>query len=499
MVSRSIFLGLLFVALAAAPVFAQGQLDGSETLFAVLAAIHAAGFDTDLDSPSNHPLRRQLAQHLASRQIGSVEKLKEFYEERRLDTPTATFGQYVSYALHNQGPPDFKFKLLTYQLPPDVQRLEGFERLLTLFYKEADVASLWRQAQPAFEEAIGKYHQPTAQAVYELNGYLRNPTSGISGRRFSIVVSLLGPPNQVHTRSYDTDYYLVVTPSAEPRIQDIRYTYLHYLLDRAATRFQNKLYEKKALGDYALGAPHLSDHYKIDFLLLATTSLIRAIEARLARVPAEEKQALVDQAWRRGFILTPHFAEQLPTYERQPQAMQFYFGEMVDAIDLAAEEARVQDLEFEQAAPVRKAKTAPVSEPVVSEAEKRIEEAEALLRQQELDKAREMFLTLIRQTPVKPLQARAYFGLGKIATLRNEPELSVTLFKKTLELSPEPQEKAWSLVYLGRLSDLSGESQRALEYYRAALEVEGGSALARETAEQGASEAFRRQRPAEEP
>lgn len=481
------------VTLAVSSAFAQGQLDSSESLFTVLAAIHAAGFDENLDSSSNHPLRSEMVRYLQSRQLKSAAKLKVFYEERELDTATATLGSYISYALHNQGPPDFKFKLLTYQLPPDVQRLEGFERLLREFYVEADIGAVYRQAQPAFEQVIEQYHGPTAAAIYELNGYLRNPTSGISGRRFSIVVSLLAPPNQVHTRSYETDYYAVVTPSAEPRIQDIRYFYLHYLLDKAATRFQTKLYEKRALGDYALGAPYLSEHYKIDFLLLATTSLIRAIEARLAKKPE-----LVDQAWRRGFILTPHFAEQLPIYERQEQAMQFYFGEMVDAIDLAAEEARVQNLEFDQTPPDRKAKTAPPPEPVLSEAEKSVQEAEELLRNKDLEKAREIFLAVLRDTYLKPLQARAYYGLGKIATLRNDPELAVNLFEKTLELSPEPQDKAWTLVYLGRLSDVSGEPEKALAYYRAALSVEGGSDKARETAEQGAQGAFRSQRPPDE-
>ncbi|MCP5117870.1 MAG: hypothetical protein GY953_44185, partial [bacterium] len=260
---------------------------------------------------SNSPVRRQIVQHLATRQLPSVEKIKKFYEERRLDTPTATLGQYISYSLSIQGPPDFKFKLLTYQLPVDVQRLDGFQKLLVEFYREAEIGSLWRQAQPAFEKAITEYHRPVAEAVFELNGYLRNPTSGVSGRRFAVVVSLLGPPHQVHTRNCEGKYHVVVAPSTELRIQDIRTAYLHYLLDPLATRFQEKLKEKSALGDYALGAPYLPEYYKFDFLLLATTSMIRAIEARLAKVPSEEREALVDQAWRRGFILAPHFAERL--------------------------------------------------------------------------------------------------------------------------------------------------------------------------------------------
>ena len=45
---------------AAQPEPQKGQLDGSKAVFAVLAAVNAAGFDTDLDSASNHPLRKAL-------------------------------------------------------------------------------------------------------------------------------------------------------------------------------------------------------------------------------------------------------------------------------------------------------------------------------------------------------------------------------------------------------------------------------------------------------
>ncbi len=43
-----------------APAAQQGQLDGSETLFTVLAAINVAGYDADADSTSNSPIRRQI-------------------------------------------------------------------------------------------------------------------------------------------------------------------------------------------------------------------------------------------------------------------------------------------------------------------------------------------------------------------------------------------------------------------------------------------------------
>jgi hypothetical protein len=481
---RSLIAVVVLTILAASPaVSQQGELDGSETLFTVMAAINAAGYDADLESAANHPLRFEVRKYLMSHQLSSVPKLKAFFDEHRQSNWTAELAQYISFALQVKDPPGFEFQHLNYQLPADVQGLAGFGPLLSEFYREAGIRELWQKAQPQLEAVISRYHGPVSNSVLEINAYLRNPTSGVSGRRFMVVLSLLAAPNQIQVRSYEGDYFVVITPSPEPQIADIRYAYLHYVLEPVITRAQAKLEEKKALGDYAGGAPFLEEHYKRDFLLLATASLVKAIEARLAAVPAKEKQAMVDKAWRQGYILTPYFAEQLPAYEKQPQSLRLYFPEMVDAIDLKKEEARVRNLEFDQTPPVRKAKTAPVVAVEPRAIEKALAEAEELYRKRDLEKARESYLGVIRDTDEKPLEAKAYYGLARIATLKNDPELAVTLFQKTLECSPEPHEKAWTLVYLGRLSQAAGELEEAGKYYEAALAVEGASEGARKAAQ----------------
>jgi len=89
------------------------------------------------------------------------------------------------------------------------------------------------------------------------------------------------------------------------------------------------------------------------------------------------------------------------------------------------------------------------------------------------------------------MQAKAYYGLARIAALRKEPDLAEELFEKTLELDPEPVVKGWTLVYLARLSEAAGEPAKAGGYYRAALDVEGASAGAREAAQKGIEAALK--------
>ena len=473
----------------------QGQLDASPSLFSVLAAINVAGYDAELDSAANHPVREMVRRELVSKNIPAVEELKKFFAEHRQKDWTAELSQYVSFALSVDGPPNFGSRFDQEELPPDVLPLEGLAPLMTRFHREAGIDDLWRRAQPEIDKAIGRYHEPVTRAVAEVNAYLRYTASGYLGRRFQIYIDLLGAPNQIQIRNYKDDYFVVLTPSPEPQVEDVRHAYLHYLLDPMAMRHADKLEEKKPLIDFALGAPALEEDYKSDFVLLATESLIKAVESRLLRGPAVKGQALVDQALKEGFILTPFFAEQLLVYEKQEAAMRLYFPEMAKAIDLKKETRRLNGVEFASEKPVRKAKVVPAERKVeLPPAYRLAEEAEQLYSARELDKARDLFLRLLNETDERSLHARAYYGLARIAALRKDPETAEKLFQKTLESSPDAQTRAWSLVYLGRLADLAGEREQAARHYRAALEVNGGSRRARQAAEQGLEEAFKRQK-----
>ena len=147
---------------------------------------------------------------------------------------------------------------------------------------------------------------------------------------------MLGAPNQIQSRSYKDDYFVVVTPSPEPQIDEIRHAYLHYLLDPLSLRHFEQLSRLRALADFAAPAPALDDAYKDDFLLLSTECLIKAVESRLAH-GAEQRQAIVRQALNEGFVLTPAFAEGLAVYEKQVDSIRFYFVDLVGQIDLDRE------------------------------------------------------------------------------------------------------------------------------------------------------------------
>ncbi len=99
----------------------------------------------------------------------------------------------------------------------------------------------------------------------------------------------------------------------------------------------------------------------------------------------------------------------------------------------------------------------PPKPPELEGADKTLDQAEQLYTSRNLEPARQLYLRALEETPKKPLHAKAYYGLARVAALEKNPELAERMFQKALECEPDPQIRAWALIYLGRLSDAAGE------------------------------------------
>ena len=103
------------------PRASEGQLDGSQNLFTVLAAINAAGYDAGLESGGScwlpagagdkmrclPQVRQQVRESIASKHLESVEALKKFFEAHRQANADAELSQYISFALTPRDHPIF--------------------------------------------------------------------------------------------------------------------------------------------------------------------------------------------------------------------------------------------------------------------------------------------------------------------------------------------------------------------------------------------------------
>lgn len=468
-------------------------LDGNPTIFAVLAAINAAGYDTDIDSPTNNPLRAQLRNHLSQVDLPILPELRRFVRDHKLANPVDDLGQYISFALLSKGAPDFLPAMAGFPMPPDADRLHDFPALMEKFYQQADIATLWSLSQPAYDAALAPYTDPLARATQSVNAYLRNPLNPQTSGRFQVFVDLLGAPNQVHARTYLDEYFVVITPSPEPRAEEVRHQYLRFWSDSYGIKYAADLKKISTLGDYALSSPLLGDAYREDFVLLAIESFVRAVESRLDRKPD-----MATQAMREGFVLAPAFAELLPKYDAQPDNMRNYFADLIKGISPKKEMARLDKIDWATERQVKTVRvTVEVKPPPLTGNAKILEDGEEAFRTGKVAAAKEIWGRLLASTDERPVQARAYYGLGRVALAERDPERADQLLRKVLDLSPDPSTLSWTLVYLGKLSDSQGEGEMAKQFYSKALAVTGVSDQVKREAEQGLTGAFFRSRPPE--
>lgn len=450
----------------------------SPTLFCTLAAINAAGYDAGIDSPLNekYKVRLQIRDELKKKQLPSLAELRTFYRTHQKPTPTADLSQYISFAMIAKGPPDFA---VPEQAPPDVQALAGFSELLQRFNKEANLEDLWNRSQAAYTTAIAEYQDPVIATLFEANGYLRNP-SGYLGRRFEVFLDLLAAPEQIQVRSYRDDFFVVISPTTAPVVDEIRDAYLAYILDPLTFKYSDVIKSKKALQKYADEAPALDLAYKDDWSLLVTKCLTKAINSRLMH-GAEKRQSFINQAMSEGYILTAALADALPAYEKQQDAFRLYYPDLIAAIDVKKEEKRLKTVQFAQSVAPR-----PVAAPAklqIDPAEESLQNAEGLYEQKDLENARKAYRKVLEQTADATKQGRAYYGLGLIDLQQKRWDEALNLFGKTVAANPNPSLTAWAHYYLGQLAMKAGDSDKANAEFKLTLAIDGASIRAREAAE----------------
>jgi hypothetical protein len=477
-------------------------LDTNPQLFAVMCALHAAGFEAEVSITEIHPVRAQLRAELLQLQGPATEALRAFYREHLLPDSAANLSRYVSYALVLGPPPGFQIQMRREDLPPDVLALESFNEVLAAFYQEAQLEKLWERVQPIYQQELTRLRDPVGQVVLVTTSYLRAVDRPLPGRTFTIYIEpMVG--GKVNFRSIHDHYSVVISPTAGNPADDIRHAYLHFLLDLLAVRYQRAVSSRQVLHQFAGRAASLAPEYRDDFLTFLSECLVRAVELRLRSLPPARLAEAIDQNERDGFILVRALHEGLKKFEQAEPAMTFYYPELMNGIDVAQEAQRLQKVKFATAAD---APAVPVHRAEGSELETWLREGEVRIASQDAEGAAGWFERVLGKYPGEP---RAVYGLAVARILQKQGEQAKALF---LQLVAAPAERAgtgapapdalilaWSHVYLGRIYDIEGNRDLARSEYRAALAVEGAPAAARLAAQRGLEKGFEPTQPAREP
>ena len=483
--------GVLTLLLARIPARAQQQegsviLQPSEQVFCVMAALNAGGYDTGLGLAKADDTREEARKYLDQLPAQMTKSLRSFYSEHHVEgDPGADLGQYISLALLMGPPPDFKLTVPQTDLPPDAKAVSGLVPLLKALYVDAKLHDLWTELQGRYHAAQLRYSPLVRQAILMTDVYFRFPVGQYLGRTYRIDLDLLGAPDQAQARIYGMDYYLVVTASKQPTMDEIRHQYLHFLLDPLAAQYADDINEKARLRATAYRAPALDSAFKGDFPLLVTECLIRAAELRLDKRPPEEAEKRLAEMTASGLILVRYFYESLMIFEKQEASMTVFYRQMIQRINPLDEERRLAKVTFTPAptppaqAPPPKAKT---------EEERSLDEADNLFYRGRYSDAKLAYQAVLEK--LDPKSERALFGLAIVASNMRKPDLAEEYFRKTLETARDLRLVTWSHIYLGRLDDLRGKRNDALAHYRAASLTAAAYPMALRAVQAGEAQQF---------
>ncbi len=498
------------------------SLVSSEPVFLMASALNACGYDEGLEESSSvrKRVRDEMNQSLARSEGArkARDKMCLFIAQHRMTGTEKDISQYISLGLYLTPPPELETSVELAEMPPDSTQVAELVPLLKDFASAVDLHGTWLTVHRSYDDETAKLHDSLYKTIYDTNLYLKMPFDSYNGRRFVVVLEPMLSPHTTNARIYGTDYVVVVSPSTgdQIRMNDVRHTYLHYLIEPLLFSRANAIDRMQPILKEVRDAP-MEFRYRSDTVALTIECLIKAIEARTMntgipeyKIPAgidrsdlpryqRERQAVQDKMeavrvasvrhdMTQGFVLTQYFYEQLLQFEKDPAGLHDSIGEMVYGMDIDQQVHRARQTDFDKQA------DADVLERSKPRKLEGLDLAEAKLAAGDVSGA-----SLLARQAIAPQEdtlaavannARANFILARAAAMTGHPDEAINRFQTTLTTSKEPRLLAWSHIYLGRMLDLECKRDQAVSEYKLALEKRDGQQDTRLAAERGIKSAY---------
>lgn len=470
-------------------------VDGSEAMFTVMCALLASGFEADVNATNWSPMRAQLRDRLQHQEGPAVEVMRTFYKQHDLANPGAMLSRYIWFGLVSGPAPKFEPTLRRDELPPEVIALEGFQEILSNYYKEQKIGELWRQVQSVHAREIEQMHESLSQVVFVATGYLREILDPTNPRTFTVIVEpLVGRITNV--RNFGDHYALVVSGAEQLQIDTVRHAFLHYLLDPLPLQYSHVIAVKRPLFEVAAAAPRLDSSLKDDFPSYFAECTVRAVELKLKRMSPGEREAAMRVDDEDGYILVRPLFTALAKFEQSEPGMKLYFPDLVRSVDVGNEQKRIASVKFAPGKPnvesgdveslARHKVAAPATVPNDADAIAALTEGERRISEKNPRAAQVSFQKVLMKYPEQP---RAWYGLGVVAMMEQDGPRAKEVFGRLTSgdhaATQDPMVLAWSHVHLGTLYDIEGQPDRAKVEFEAALAVPGAPQKAKDAATRG--------------
>src|SRR5271168_752642 len=288
-------------------------VDGNEAMFTTMVALYAAGYEADVSADHWSAFRAQIRERARQQKGPAVQALRQFYTRHQLRDSTAMLSQYVWFGLVAGRAPKFDPVLSSEQLPPEVLALEGFNEVLSAYYKEQNIGGLWREVQPIYNREIERLHDPVSQVIFVATTYLRELVDSAELRSFTIIVEpLVGRVTNV--RNYVDHYAIILSGEDEVPVDVVRHAYLHFLLDPLPLKYSHVVIVKRPLFEAGAKAPRLAEDLKDDYFAWFSECTVRAVEMKLKKMSPGERDEALNRNDADGYVAVRPIFRELSNY-----------------------------------------------------------------------------------------------------------------------------------------------------------------------------------------
>jgi hypothetical protein len=384
------------------------SLQPDARLIIVMAALDAAGFDPTPAGKEPAAFRALVRKDQANLNPELRERLKEFFDRKKLPepaTPADQAARYVSLAYALGDPPLLDAPDRSEDLPSGILDVLDFAPLVREFYKKSGIDERLPSYMRAYQVESDRLRQPAAEMVRAILSYLhtrpiivstervrvKSPDKKKSStevystrthdRRFHIVPDLLAAPGTINFRVIADDYYAIVPEGTDPTSSEMRRGFLQYVIDPlvlkfnkeiAAQRDRVKLLLEARTKEGATVSPDVfvvisrsfvaaaDARYEETNRLAAVTAIQRrrlqqakddvarrtiAAEAEATRAAiADETIARLAEEYEQGAVLDFFFADQLRDFQSSGFDIASFFAEMITGFDPARENKRLAEV-----------------------------------------------------------------------------------------------------------------------------------------------------------
>jgi hypothetical protein len=320
----------------------------NRTVFTLFALLNVAGYDEENNSQGMHAVRKRVRERLARVTPSPLrQRLQAYYRQH---SKAATNHSYTAVALATSGPPGFtptqSFAEITAESP--YRELKGLPGLLREFHANVPADSLYEDVRGEYQAYAGRYLTAVRDEVLKVMNYCRvsnsNELAGGGELKHAVVIpNLLDSHHCAFSLVLDDTFYSVEGPQTQLGYNP--HEFIHSTTNPMTYNSSYQDEQKRALPvfDAVKDLPDIRSTYGTLQSFL-DECLVKAIELKYLDTGdakrSERLRSAMMTSYRKGYILTRYFYEQLALYDQTYKPLREFYPEMLRRLDGGKELAR---------------------------------------------------------------------------------------------------------------------------------------------------------------